>query len=55
MIYIEKSFSLNKKKFERYVINYKKYFIIMIEKLRSEMIIFIIYIYRKEKRLRNLI
>ena len=55
MIYIEKSFSLNKKKFERYIIDYKKYFIVMTEKLRSEMIIFITYIHREKKRLRDLI
>ena len=55
MIYIEKSFSLNKKKFERYVIDYKEYFIITTEKLRSEMITLIIYVYREKKRLRDLI
>ena len=55
IIYIEKSFLLNKKEFKRYVINYKKYFIITTEKLRSEMIIFIIYIYREKKRFRDLI
>ena len=48
MIYIEESFSLNKKEFERYVIDHKEYFIITIEKLRSEIIIFITYIYHKK-------
>ena len=49
MNYIEKSFSLNKKKFERYVINYKEHFIVTIKKLKSEIIIFITYIYSEKK------
>lgn len=55
IIYIEESFSLNKKEFERYIFNYEKHFIVIIEKLRSEMIIFVIYVYREEKRFKNLI
>ena len=55
MIYIEKSFSLNKKEFERYVIDYKKHLIVIIEKLKSEMITFITYIHREKKRFKDLI
>ena len=43
-IYIENVLSLNRKEFNKYIVNYKKYFIIIIDKLRSEIIEFIIYV-----------
>ena len=49
IIYIKKSFSLNKKNFKYYIFNYKKHFIIIIEKLRNKITIFITYIYREKK------
>ena len=44
IIYIKNVLSLNRKEFNKYIINYKKYFIITIDKLRSEIIKLIIYI-----------
>ena len=55
IIYIEELFSLNKKKFKRYIFNYEEHFIITIEKLKNKITIFIIYIYREKKRFKNLI
>ena len=52
-MYIENSFSLNKKKFNKFIFDYKEHFIVTIEKLRSEMIILITFIHKAKKRLRN--
>lgn len=55
MFYIGEILSLNRKKFNKYINDYEDHFIVIVEKLRSEMIILIIYVYRAEKRLRDLI
>ena len=53
--FIEEVLSLNCKKFNNYINNYKNHFIVIVEKLRSEMLDLAFYIYRAEKRLRDLI
>lgn len=55
MSYIEKILSLNRKKFNKYINDHKNHFIVTVEKLRSEIIILIIYVHRAKKRLRDLI
>ena len=53
MIYLKNVLSLSRKEFNRYIINYKKYLIVIAEKLRSKIINLIYYIYKVEKRLRD--
>ena len=53
IIYIREILSLNRKKFNKYIFNYKKYFITTIKKLKSKIIDLIVYIYRINKRLRD--
>ena len=53
IIYIKNTFSLNKKKFNKFIFDYKKHFIVTIEKLRNEIITLITFIYKAKKRLRD--
>ena len=55
MIYIEEILILNKKEINRYIVDHKKHLIVIVEKLKSEMISLTTYIYRIEKRLKDLI
>ena len=53
--FIGDSLSLNRKEFNRYIINYEEYLTVTAEKLRSEIIGLVIFIYRVEKRLKDAI
>ena len=53
MMYIENTLSLNKKKFNKFILDYEKHFIITIEKLRNEITILTTFIHKAKKRLRN--
>ena len=55
MKYIKKHLFLNKKEVNRYILNHENHFIVTVEKFKNEMIEFVAYIQRAEKRLRDLI
>ena len=53
--FIGDSLSLNRKEFNRYIVDYEEYLIIIIKKLRSEIVGLVIFIYKVEKRLKDAI
>ena len=53
MNYIKEHLSLNRKEFDRYIINYKKHLIVTIKKLKSKMTDLANFMYRVKKRLRE--
>ena len=53
MNYIKEHLSLNKKEFDRYIINHEKHLIVTTEKLRSKITNLINFIHRAEKRFRE--
>ena len=52
-MYIKNTLFFNKKKFNKFIFDYKKHFIVTTEKLRSEIIILITFIYKAKKRLKD--
>ena len=55
MFYIEKSLTLNRKKFNRYIKNHENHLFVIAMRLKSEMINLILFVHRVDKKLRNII
>ena len=55
MFYIEKSLTLNRKKFNRYIKNHENHLFVIAMRLRSEMTNLILFVHRVDKKLRDVI
>lgn len=53
MKYIGDSLSLNRKEFNKFIIDHEKHLTVTAEKLRSEMTSLIVFVHKAEKRLRD--
>ena len=55
MFYIEKSLTLNRKKFNRYIKNHENHLFVIAMRLKNEMINLILFVHRVDKILKNVI